>query len=137
MNVTADRWKLIQFHITAGTGTIPTATVELSDETAKSEKHETASFRDAAIGDGPVDAVCKAMERIVGVTAELKDYQVRAVSGGEDAQGEASVEILYLGRRYHGKAISTDVIEASALAYLKALNRAICENPVDKVSPQA
>ena len=137
MNVSADRWKLIQFHITAGTGTIPTATVELSDETAKSEKHETASFRDAAIGDGPVDAVCKAMERIVGVTAELKDYQVRAVSGGEDAQGEASVEILYLGRRYHGKAISTDVIEASALAYLKALNRAICENPVDKVSPQA
>ena len=124
MNASPDRWKLVQFHITAGTGTIPTATVELRDESAvvqassDSTGHSTVSFRDAAIGDGPVDAVCKAMERIVGVTAELKDYQVRAVSGGEDAQGEATVEIIYLGRRYHGKAVSTDVIEASALAYL-------------------
>lgn len=137
MNVTADRWKLDHFHITAGTGTIPTATVEMRDESSNTTEKSFVSFRDAAIGDGPVDAVCKAMERIIGVTAELKDYQVRAVSGGEDAQGEASVEILYLGRRYHGKAISTDVIEASALAYLKALNRAISENPVDRVSPQS
>lgn len=137
MNVTADRWKLDHFHITAGTGTIPTATVEMRDESSNTTEKTSVSFRDAAIGDGPVDAVCKAMERIIGVTAELKDYQVRAVSGGEDAQGEASVEILYLGRRYHGKAISTDVIEASALAYLKALNRAISENPVDRVSPQS
>lgn len=124
-NVSVDRWKLIQFHIGAGTGTIPTATVELRDEAGDA----TRTVRDAAIGDGPVDAVCKAMERIIGVTAELKDYQVRAVSGGEDAQGEASVEINYLGRRYHGKAVSTDIIEASALAYLKALNKAVVENP--------
>lgn len=122
---TADRWQLVQFHIGAGTGTIPTATVELRDDVNADAPQ---AFRDAAIGDGPVDAVCKAMERIIGVSAELKDYQVRAVSGGEDAQGEASVEIAYLGRRYHGKAVSTDVIEASALAYLKALNRAIGDN---------
>jgi 2-isopropylmalate synthase len=126
VNVTVDRWRLVQFHIGAGTGTIPTATVELADEVSPDSPR---TFRDAAIGDGPVDAVCKAMERIIGVTAELKDYQVRAVSGGEDAQGEASVEIAYLGRRYHGKAVSTDIIEASALAYLKALNRAVAENP--------
>jgi 2-isopropylmalate synthase len=123
---TVERWKLIQFHIGAGTGTIPTATVELRDE-ANTDSPST--FRDAAIGDGPVDAVCKAMERIIGVTADLKDYQVRAVSGGEDAQGEATVEILFQGRRYHGKAVSTDIIEASALAYLKALNRAVADNP--------
>lgn len=121
---TVDRWKLVQFHIGAGTGTIPTATVELRDE---ANPAAPLTFRDAAIGDGPVDAVCKALERIIGVTADLKDYQVRAVSGGEDAQGEASVEISYLGRRYHGKAVSTDIIEASALAYLKALNRAVGE----------
>lgn len=121
-----DRWKLIQFHIGAGTGTIPTATVELRDE---ANPDAPLTYRDAAIGDGPVDAVCKALERIIGVTAELKDYQVRAVSGGEDAQGEASVEISCLGRRYHGKAVSTDIIEASALAYLKALNRAVGDNP--------
>lgn len=129
MNVSPDRWRLVQFHITAGTGTIPTATVELCDE---SNGASGSTIRDAAIGDGPVDAVCKAMERIIGISAELKDYQVRAVSGGEDAQGEAAVEINYLGRRYHGKAVSTDVIEASALAYLKALNKAIGEQPSEK-----
>jgi 2-isopropylmalate synthase len=128
-NVTAERWKLVQFHIGAGTGTIPTATVELSDDCNPDGPR---SYRDAAIGDGPVDAVCKAMERIIGITAELKDYQVRAVSGGEDAQGEATVEINYLGRRYHGKAVSTDILEASALAYLKALNKAVAENPSEK-----
>ncbi len=128
VNVSSDRWKLVQFHIGAGTGTIPTATVEMRDEANPDQPAK----RDAAIGDGPVDAVCKAMERIIGVTAELKDYQVRAVSGGEDAQGEASVEINYLGRRYHGKAVSTDIIEASALAYLKALNKAVGENPAEK-----
>lgn len=143
INVTADRWRLIQFHIAAGTGTIPTATVELCDEVASSQASNSesatgpsvVSYRDAAIGDGPVDAVCKAMERIIGVSAELKDYQVRAVSGGEDAQGEASVAILYLGRRYHGKAVSTDVIEASALAYLKALNKAVSDQPAEKALP--
>jgi len=129
VNVSPDRWKRVQFHIGAGTGTIPTATVELRDEAAPAEPK---SYRDAAIGDGPVDAVCKAMERIIGVTAELKDYQVRAVSGGEDAQGEASVEINYHGRRYHGKAVSTDILEASALAYLKALNKAVSETPSEK-----
>ena len=132
VNVTIDRWKLVKFHVAAGTGTIPTATVELRDELSPAEPK---SYRDAAIGGGPVDAVCKAMERIIGVTAELKDYQVRAVSGGEDAQGEASVEINHLGRRYHGKAVSTDIIEASALAYLKALNKAVSENP--SVKPES
>ncbi|MEK6258132.1 MAG: 2-isopropylmalate synthase [Planctomycetota bacterium] len=128
-NVSPDRWKLVQFHIAAGTGTIPTATVELRDEASPAEPK---SFRDAAIGGGPVDAVCKAMERIIGITAELKDFQVRAVSSGEDAQGETTVEINYLGRRYHGKAVSTDIIEASALAYLKALNKAVSDNRPEK-----
>jgi 2-isopropylmalate synthase len=138
INITKDRWKLVRFHIAAGTGTIPTATVELCDESAVSpvsggdatQEATPVSYRDASIGDGPVDAVCKAMERIIGVTAELKDYQVRAVSGGEDAQGEATVAIIYQGRRYHGKAVSTDVIEASALAYLKALNKAVTDQPL-------
>ena len=144
MNVTMDRWTLVRFHIAAGTGTIPTATVELHDQaSANSTSADTTdestthpkSYKDASIGDGPVDAVCKAMERIIGVTAELKDYQVRAVSGGEDAQGEASVAIVYQGRRYHGKAVSTDVIEASALAYLKALNKAVSDRPTEKALP--
>ncbi len=117
VNSEPDRWQLARFHIAAGTGTIPTATVEV-----RNERQEM--LCDAAIGDGPVDAVCKALERIVGISATLEDYQVRSVSEGKDAQGEVLVEILCQGKRYHGKAVSTDILEASALAYLKALNKA-------------
>lgn len=117
VDATPDRWQLARFHIAAGTGTIPTATVELRND-------RDALVSDAAIGDGPVDAVCKAIERIIGVSATLEGYQVRSVSGGKDAQGEVMVEIQCQGKRYHGKAVSTDILEASALAYLKALNKA-------------
>ncbi len=115
-----DRWQLARFHIAAGTGTIPTATVEL-----RNERQEL--LCDAAIGDGPVDAVCKAMERIIGTSATLAGYQVRSVSEGRDAQGEVLVEILCRDKRYHGKAVSTDILEASARAYLKALNKAVAD----------
>jgi len=117
----AEAWHLLRFHIAAGTGTIPTATVELRNERAE-------VVCDAAIGDGPVDAVCKALERIVGIAATLEDYQVRSVSEGQDAQGEVLLEIQCQGRRYHGKAVSTDIVEASAQAYLKALNKALLKS---------
>ncbi len=117
VDVAPDRWQLVKFHVSAGSGTIPTATVELRNEAG-----ETVS--DAAIGDGPVDAVCKALERILGVPAKLEVYQVRSVSEGKDAQGEVLMEISCLGQRFHGKAVSTDILEASAQAYLKALNKA-------------
>jgi len=95
---------------------IPTATVEMQHD-----KDEAIS--DAATGDGPVDAVFKAMERIIGIEARLEDYDVQSISSGKDAQGEVLVEIDVMGRKYHGRAISTDIIEASARAYLHALNR--------------
>jgi 2-isopropylmalate synthase len=85
------------------------------------------TFRDAAIGDGPIDAVYRAMERILGITTKLEDYQVRSVSSGKDALGEVSVEIVCGGRKFHGKGVSTDIIEASTRAYLKALNKAVAE----------
>jgi len=129
VNISPDRWHLVKFQVAAGTGTIPTATVELRD----GDNEQT--ICDAAIGDGPIDAVCKAMERILGVSATLKDYQVRSVSGGKDAQGEVLVELMALGKRYHGKAVSTDIIEASAQAYLKALNKAIAESPTEVTQP--
>ncbi|MGH7201845.1 MAG: alpha-isopropylmalate synthase regulatory domain-containing protein, partial [Planctomycetaceae bacterium] len=77
-----------------------------------------------AIGDGPIDAVFNAVERIIGLETRLENFQVRGVSGGKDALGEVSIEITADGHRYHGKGVSTDIIEASARAYLKALNRA-------------
>ena len=63
------------------------------------------------------------MERILGITTKLEDFQVRSVSSGKDALGEVSVEIVSGGRKFHGKGVSTDIIEASARAYLKALNK--------------
>jgi 2-isopropylmalate synthase len=65
------------------------------------------------------------LERITGLDARLREYNVRSVSSGKDAMGEVTVEIDCCGRTYHGKGLSTDIIEASALAYLQALNKAL------------
>ncbi|MFN0195488.1 MAG: 2-isopropylmalate synthase [Planctomycetaceae bacterium] len=109
-------WQLVSLHISGGSGAIPTATIQLKDEQGK-------VHCDASIGDGPVDAVFCALERITGQSARLEDYQVTSVSRGKEAQGEVNLDISSQGRTYHGKGLSTDIIEASALAYLKALNR--------------
>jgi 2-isopropylmalate synthase len=85
---------------------------------------------DAATGDGPIDAVFNAMERIVGVSARLQEFQVRSVSSGKDAQGEVLVEISAKGRGYSGRGVSTDIIDAAAQAYLRALNKAVSDQPV-------
>lgn len=115
--VVEDRWKLVSLHISSGTGAIPTATIQL--------QHGQEPVRcDAATGDGPVDAVFQTLERITGIKARLTNYQVRSVSADKDAQGEVLVEIAHDGHTWHGRASSTDIIEASAQAYLKALNKA-------------
>ncbi|MEW4487862.1 2-isopropylmalate synthase [Thalassoglobus sp. JC818] len=111
-------WSIKNFHTLGGTGTIPTATIELEHETGR-------VVQDAATGDGPVDAAFKCLERITGVTAKLTDYSVRSVSSGKDALGEVSLSIDVDGLNFHGKGVSTDVIEASAYSYLQALNKSL------------
>ncbi|MCA8998607.1 MAG: 2-isopropylmalate synthase, partial [Planctomycetaceae bacterium] len=111
-------WEIKKFSVVGGSGTIPTATIEL-------QHIDDGLHIDAATGDGPVDAAFKCLERIVGIDAKLTQYNVRSVSGGKDAQGEVSLAIDVAGRNYHGKGVSTDVIEASVLAYLQALNKAL------------
>ncbi len=114
---TPDRWRLVSCHATAGPGTIPTATVELTGDDGK-------VHRDAATGGGPIEAVLHALERVIGISASLENLQIRSVSKGKDALGEVSVEVLVDGRTYRGNGVSVDIIEGSALAYLKALNKA-------------
>lgn len=126
----AEKWKLISFHTSAGSGMVPTATLEMRCE----DDEETRC--DAATGDGPVDAIFRALERISGVTARLEEYHVNSVSRGKDAQGEVLVEISVNGRVYHGKSVSTDIIEASAHAYLKALNKSIASSEAAAASSQ-
>jgi 2-isopropylmalate synthase len=109
-------WTLEAITCNAGTATIPSAVVCLWHQEGRIEK-------EACIGDGPVDAVFKAIEDITGIEVTLRDYRVRSVTVGEDAQGEAHVEAEYNGRSVTGRAVSTDIIEASALAFLQVINR--------------
>ncbi|HMX94013.1 MAG TPA: 2-isopropylmalate synthase [Elusimicrobiota bacterium] len=100
---------------TSGTGIVPTATVRL--------KKKDAVFQEAACGDGPVDAAYRAMDKITGLRPELLDYALRSVSSGTDAQGDVVVKVADKGLVVTGKGTSTDIVEASAKAYLNALNK--------------
>jgi 2-isopropylmalate synthase len=113
----AGRWQLESLHATSGTGATPAAAVclRLSD----GRKRE-----DAAVGDGPVDAVFKAIERICGTRVKLKHYQVTNMTPGEDAQGEVTLEIEHGGRTVRGRGVDTDIVVASAHAFLEVMNRA-------------
>jgi 2-isopropylmalate synthase len=109
-------WVLEMFTCNAGSGTMHSAAVCLWHQ-------DGTIYRDASIGDGPVDAVFKAIERITGIEPTLRDYRIQSVTFGEDAQGEAHIEAEYKGRVVTGRAVSTDIIEASALAFLQVINR--------------
>jgi 2-isopropylmalate synthase len=110
-------WTLVNMHTTAGTGLLPTATVCI-------RRPDGQIVQDAAIGTGPVDAIFKAVERVTGVAANLRQFAVRGVTAGKDAQGEVTLELEVESddRSFRGRAASTDIIEASAEAYLNAVN---------------
>ncbi|MBI2914816.1 MAG: 2-isopropylmalate synthase [Firmicutes bacterium] len=114
---TPETFVLEYIHVSSGNTTLPTATVRLT--------RAGTSFREAACGDGPVDAVYKAIDRITGITTELTSYSLRGVTEGKDALGEVTIRIRDNGESYVGRGISTDVIEASARAYIHALNKLV------------
>lgn len=111
-------WTLEYLNVTSGNHTVPTATVRL--RRANQAEAET----DAGTGDGPVDAALKTIDRLTQTRGKLLDYALRAVSQGKDAMGEVSIKVDFgTGELVTGKGASTDVIEASARAYLNAVNR--------------
>ena len=83
---------------------------------------------DAAIGNGPVDATYRCIERLIGHQGKLLDYDLKAITTGKDALGEAMVRVEIEGRVYSGLGTSPDIIEASARAYLNAFNRFLANN---------
>ncbi|HMC65958.1 MAG TPA: alpha-isopropylmalate synthase regulatory domain-containing protein, partial [Gemmataceae bacterium] len=91
-------WTLEAVTCNAGSGTVPSAAVCLWHK-------EGNIVRDAAVGDGPIDAVFKTIERITGIEVELRDYHVRSVTVGEDAQGEAHIEAEHDGKTLRGRAV--------------------------------
>ncbi|MFO7936452.1 MAG: 2-isopropylmalate synthase [Kiritimatiellia bacterium] len=106
--------KLDRFNTTASNVITPVSTVRLS---VNGELMEEVS-----IGDGPISASFSAINTVVGLQIELESFELSAIDGGRDAQCEATVRVREGGQTYHGRGISTDVIEASILAYIQAVN---------------
>ena len=114
-----ETFKLEHLAIASVSGETPRASVRL--RVGKDVKEITAH------GDGPVDAAYKAVDQLTGLTVKLEDYAVRAVTGGQEAMGEATVKIRDNGHQVIGRAVTTDVIEASVLAYVNAMNKIVEE----------
>ncbi|KKD35109.1 MAG: 2-isopropylmalate synthase [Limnoraphis robusta] len=108
------RLELVQ--VSCGDRARPTATVMLRTPTGE-------ELMDAAIGTGPVDAVYKAINRVVNIPNELIEFSVQSVTAGIDAIGEVTIRLRSEGRVFSGHAANTDIIVASAQAYVNALNR--------------
>ncbi len=123
------RLELVQ--VSCGDRSRPTATVSI--RTPNGEE-----LTDAAIGTGPVDAVYKAINRVVNMPNDLIEFSVQSVTAGIDAIGEVTIRLRYEGRVYSGHAANTDIIVASAEAYVNALNRlyAALQSDVEKIHPQ-
>jgi len=120
-----ETWTLNYLNVTSGNCTVPTATVRLTKQAGKKGTGEV--LQDAGIGDGPVDAALKAIDRLTQTRGRLIDYSLRAVSQGKDALGEVTLKVDFGDQMLvTGKGASTDVIEASARAYLNAVNRFMC-----------
>jgi len=109
-------YKLEFIQIACGSGPLPTASVKI--RTKKNKVRRT-----AACGDGPIDAAYEAIRQATGLSPKLEKYSIRAVTGGKEALGEATVKIRQDNRYYLGRGVSTDIIEASAKAYVDAINR--------------
>jgi 2-isopropylmalate synthase len=109
-------YHLDHVEVSCGDHSIPTATVRLVGP----DGHTLA---DAALGTGPVDAVYKAINRIVGIPNRLTEFTVKSVTEGIDAMGEVLIRIESEGATYTGRGAATDIIVASAKAYMNALNR--------------
>jgi 2-isopropylmalate synthase len=132
-----ETWSLEYLNVTSGNQTVPTATVRLRKQNGKKSGQDV--LQDAGVGDGPVDAALKAIDRLTKTRGSLMDYSLRAVSQGKDAIGEVTVKVDFGDHDLvTGKGASTDVIEASARAYLNAVNRYMCRGngkPVKESQP--
>ena len=108
--------KLDHVQVSCGDHQIATATVRIIDQ-------EGRAVTDAGTGTGPVDAVCVAIDRILQVPNTLQEFSVGAITEGTDAIGDVVIRVERDGKVYTGRGSSTDIIVASAKAYLNALNK--------------
>ncbi len=111
----ADQWQMVAYEVHVSAGAKPTATITLSrsDETRTCAKQG---------GDGPLDAIFRAIEQITGKSVVVHDFRVQSATPGKDAQGESMVVVEYEEQLYRGRGVSTDTVEAAARAFLNAIN---------------
>jgi len=110
-----EKYSLVSLNVVSGSEAIPTATVQL--------KRDGQLLKDAGFGDGPVDATYKTIAKMVGTKSKLLKYSVQAITGGTEAQGEVTVSLEEDGKSVVGRGAHTDIIMASAKAYINALNK--------------
>jgi 2-isopropylmalate synthase len=122
-----DRYKLISMKVVSETGELPVAQIVLSDHGKEVTVDST--------GSGPVDAAFKAIESLVKSQSDLQLYSVNAITSGTDSQGEVTVRLSRDDRTVNGQGADTDIIVASAKAYLSALNRLVGSR--ERSHPQA
>ena len=126
----AGPWVIDELQITAGTGTVAAAALSLFHRDGR-------RIRKAAKGDGPVAAAFGALESATGVELELKNFEVRGVTTGDDAQGEVTVTVEYNQQSFRGHAVSTDIVESAAIAYLEVINRILRRRDTDDQRPRS
>ena len=111
-----EKYELLSVNVTAGTETIPTATVVMNIDKVRMPAQ-------ACLGDGPVDAALNTIREIVNIPCVLTSFVIKSITGGTDAQGVVSVTIEWEGIKASGRGSHTDIVIASAAAFVNALNR--------------
>jgi 2-isopropylmalate synthase len=127
---TDEMWSISGYSLSAATGSVPKVVLSL-------KRGEEETTREVCTGDGPFDALFLAIEQITGIAVVCKDFRVHSVTVGKDAQAEVTVEVEHRGQIHRGRGVSTDSIEASAKAFLNAINRIAASDgkAAAKVSP--
>ena len=123
------RFQLKLVQVSCGSSLRPTATVTLGDDDAG---ERTVS----AVGTGPVDAVCRALNTLAGIPNDLIEFSVKSVTEGIDAMGEVTIRLRRDGSLYSGHAADTDVVVAAAMAFVNALNRLVAGEAKQSLHPQ-
>jgi 2-isopropylmalate synthase len=109
------RFKLVYINVIAGNMTLPTATIKM--------EMDGKTIQEAGFGDGPVDATFKTIKKMTRTKSKLLQFAINAITGGTEAQGEVTVRLEEKGQAVIGQGADTDVIVASAKAYINALNK--------------
>ncbi len=117
-----ERFSLEGYRVSSGTGSTPEVWLKLRRGEQSLETTQTC-------GDGPVDAVFLAIEELTGIAVHCCDFRVHSVTVGKDAQGEVVVVVDHQGQLFRGRGMSTDSLEASAKAFLNAINRIAAMGP--------